>query len=216
MSRVLVAIILVLLLASCAPSFNTTGPIGSGNLVSRSFDLRGFSRIEADSAAQVEVTRGEAFSVEVEVDDNLESRLDVAVVGSTLRIRLKSGPYRNPTLRAHVTMPELNGANLDGGSALRAELAGEDLAINLNGGTRATLTGTAGRVTIDVDGASKALLGALEARDVKVSANGGARVEISASGSVTGQANGGATVVVSGSPSSVNVTTDGGATVTTK
>jgi len=61
MARILIVTILVVLLAAC------TSVTGSGNLVNRSFDVDGFSRIDASHGAQVEVTRGEAFSVDVEV-----------------------------------------------------------------------------------------------------------------------------------------------------
>jgi hypothetical protein len=217
MARVLIAALLVVLLAACAgPAVGGATLTGSGNPVSRSYDLSGFSRIDANTAAQVEVTRGSAYSVEVKVDDNLASRLAVSVTGDTLTIKLQDGSYNHVTLRAQVTMPKLDGVTLNGGSSLRGELAGEDLSVNLNGGTRATLSGTAGRVTIDVNGGSQALLGDLAAQDVHVTADAGSRVEIQASGAVTGSANGGAQVIVSGSPTSVNVQTDGGATVTTK
>jgi len=215
--RVLIVSILVVLLVACAgPAISGETVTGSGTLVSRSFPLEGFSRIDADNAAQVEVTRSGGFTVEVKVDDNLADRLDVSVVGDTLHIKLQNGSYSNTTLRAQVTMPELSGVTLDGASTLSGELGGEDLDINLNGASRATLTGTAGRVAIDVNGGSQALLGDLAAGDVEVNADGGSRVEINASGAVSGQANGGAKITVSGSPTSVDVETDGGAQVITK
>jgi hypothetical protein len=217
MFRVLIVSIVVVLLVACGgPIVSGPAVTGSGKLVSLSFDLDGFSRIDANNAAQVEVTRGSAFSVEVEVDDNLASRLDVSVASGTLYIKLQNGSYNKVTLRARVTMPELRGVTLNGGSTLRGELAGEDLSINLNGGSQAMLTGIAGRVTIDVNGGSQAMLGDLAAGNVKLTANGGSRVEIQASGAVSGSANGGAQITVSGSPSSVNVETNGGAQVKTK
>jgi len=216
MARVLIALVLAVLLAACSGPVIGDGVSGSGTLVSRHFDLDGFSRIDADSGAQVEVTHSDAYGVDVEVDDNVASRLDVAVTGDTLRVRLKADSVINVTLRVKVKMPKLTGVTLNGGSTLYGELAGEDLVVNLDGGSRATLTGTAGRVTIDVNGGSDALLGDLAAGDVELSANGGARLEINASGRVSGQANGGARVTVTGSPTSVNVETDGGARVITK
>lgn len=216
MFRFLIVSMLIVLLAACAGLGAGGGAVtGSGNLVSRPFDLDGFSRIDVNDSAQVEVTRG-PFSVTVETDDNLVPRLDVSVVGDTLQIGLQEGSYNNGTLRARVTMPELTGVTLNGGSALRGEAAGEDLAVNLNGGSQATLTGTAGRVTVDVNGGSNVLLGDLAARDVDLSANGGSHIEINASGTVSGSANGGSNVTVTGSPASVDVQTDGGSQVTTR
>ncbi len=205
MSRLLCITIVVLLLAGCTIPTARHGSLfgggsltGSGNLTTVPFDLKGFTQIDADSGAQVQMARGDAFAVQVETDDNLVARLDVGVTGSTLHIRLQSGSYPNSTLRALVTMPKLTGVTLNGGSTLHGELDGEDLTVSLNGGSQATLTGTAGRVTIDVNGGSQALVGGLTAGDVTVSANGGA------------------TVVVGGSPTSVNVHADGGAQVITR
>jgi hypothetical protein len=217
MKHFLVVSILVVLVAGCAgPVTGGNAVSGSGQLVNRSFDLAGFSRIDANNTAQVEVTRGETFHVDVEVNDNLASRLDVAVRGNTLHIGLQNGSYNHVTLRAQVTMPELVGVTLNGASTLRGELASEDLALDLNGATRATLTGTAGHVTIDINGGSQALLGDLAAGEVKLSTNGGSRIEIQTNGAVRGMANGGSTVTVGGSPSSVDVETEGASQVTTK
>jgi hypothetical protein len=215
MSRILILLVIVAVLAGCT---TVEGSIlrGSGSPVSRSFDLDDFSQIETNSAARVEVTRGDTFSVVVDVNENLVDQLDVGVTGDTLHIRLKPGSYSNFVLRAKVTMPKLTGLEMDGASHLTAELAGEDLDVNLNGASTAEVSGTAGRVTIDVNGAARALLGDLQAVDVDVTANGGSRAEINAAGAVTGEANGGALVEVSGSPVSVNIETDGGARVVTK
>jgi hypothetical protein len=217
MKRFLIVSILVVLMTAC------TGPVtggntvtGCGQLVNRAFDLAGFSRIDANNSAQVEVTRGETFRVDVEVDDNLEPRLDVAVRGDTLHIGLQNGSYSHVTLRAQVTMPELSSVTLNGGSTLRGVLAGKDLALDLNGGSRGTLTGTAGRVTIDINGGSQALLADLAAGEVELNANGGSRVEVKTSGAVRGKANGGSTVIVGGSPTSVDVETEGASQIITR
>ena len=217
MVRFLIVSLVVVLLAGCTAPVIGDVVTGSGKLVTRSFELDGFSRIDADSVAQVEVTRGDAFSVEVDVDDNLESRLDVAVKGDTLHIKLQDGAYNNVTLRARVTMPKLTGVTLDGASTLTGELAGEDLALDLDGATRLTLTGTAGRVTIKINGASRALLGGLTAQeDVELDADGASHIEINASGAVRGKANGASRIIVTGSPTSVDVETEGASQVITK
>ena len=210
MARILIVSILVVLLAGC------TSVTGSGNLVTQQFDLSGFSRIEASHGAQVEVTRADTFSIHVEVDDNVAPELDVSVSGDTLFISLNIDSRSNVTFRVQVTMPELKGVTTSGGSRLQAVLAGEDLSVSASGGSRATLTGTAGRVTIGASGGSQVLLGDLAAGNVELSASGGSHVEINSSGRVSGNASGGASITVAGSPTSVDVATSGGASVTTK
>jgi len=218
MARFLIVSLVVILLAGCAgPADIGEHVTGSGKLVSRSFDLDGFSRIDVNSTAQVEVTRGDGFSVKVEVDDNLVSKLDVRVTGNTLRIDLEDGWYTSFTLRAWVTMPELTGVTLDGASTLSGEVAGEDVTLDLNGASRLTLTGTAGRVKIEIDGASRAMLGDLMAKEnVDLDANGASRVEIYANGAVSGKANGASSITVTGAPTSVDVETEGASRVITE
>ncbi len=216
MFRILVAAVFVVLLAGCSGPDLVLDIVGSGNLTSRSYDLDGFTRIDADSAADVEVTRGDTYSVQVEVDEDLASQLEVSVEGDTLYVALANGPQVTYKFRARVTMPELTGVTLDGASSLSAELAGEDLSADLNGASQATLTGTAGRVTVKADGASTAKFGELDARDVQVDNNGASIVEISAGGAVTGQVTGASTVRVSGAPTSVDIDESGSSRVITR
>jgi hypothetical protein len=216
MRRILIASLLVVLLAGCSVPGVAERLVGSGNLVSRSYDLSGFTQIEADDAAKITVTRAGTYSVNVEVDDNIEPRLEVKVTGDTLHIGLTEGTVGLITLQAQVTMPKLTGVKLDGASTLDAGLAGEDLVLDVNGAGTATLTGTAGRLGIRADGAGRAMLGGLAAGDVLVNANGASRVEINSSGAVTGKADGASTVVVSGTPTSVSVQTEGASRVVTK
>jgi hypothetical protein len=217
MKRMAMVSILVVLLAACSgPMVSGDAIRGSSQLVSRTFDLDGFTQIEANNAAQVTVTRGEPFHVEVEINENLESRLDVKVTGSTLHIRLQNGSYTNVKFRAQVTMPELTGITLNGASTIKGSLAGEDLALDLNGASWATLTGTAGDVTAVVNGASQGRLADLVAGNVTVDVNGASRLEIQATGTVRGAANGASTVVVNGSPTSVDVEAEGASRVTTR
>jgi Putative auto-transporter adhesin, head GIN domain len=210
MKRTVVLCLLAVLLAGCStPAILTGKLVGSGNLVSHSYDLNGFTKIEANDAAQIEVTRGDTYSVNVETDDNVAPRLEVKVTGDTLHIGLTEGSVGLITLRAQVTMPTLTSVTLDGASTLHAGLDGEDLAVDVKGASAVTLSGTAGRVQVKADGAGRALLSGLAVGDVSVNANGASRVEVNSSGAVTGKADGASTVVVSGTPTSVTVQTDG-------
>lgn len=216
MKRILIVAVILFVLAGCAGNpFGVSTP-GSGRLVSRPYDLDGFSVIDANNAAQIEVTQGDEFRVDVEVDDNLVDLLDVSMTGDTLKIALKRGPYTKVTLRAKITMPELAGIKLYGASTLRAEAAGQDLDLDLNGASVVNLTGTAGRVTLKANGASQALLAGMEAGDVQLDVNGASHVEVQSRGAVGGRVNGASTAIVSGSPTSVDVKAEGSSRVVTK
>jgi len=216
MNRILTASLVVILLAGCTAPNVGVGLSGSGNVVSNTFDLTGFSQIDTNSAVQVQVTHGDSYRVEVQVDDNLVSHLDVGVTGDTLHIRLQNGSYRNYTLKALVTLPELTKVTMNGASTLDGNMAGENLSLDLNGASRITLTGTAGRLTIVANGASQLLLAGLAAESVDLDANGASHIEVNASGAVTGRANGASVITVGGSPTSVDIKTEGASQVITK
>ncbi len=110
-------------------------------------------------------------------------------------------------------MPGLTGVTLNASSRVRAELAGEDLALKMNGASLAMLTGTAGHVSIESDGASQAMLGELAARVVEVKARSANNIQINANGAVTGRADGASVITITGSPTTVDVETDGVAQV---
>lgn len=86
MKRVLFSGILATLLAACGPMTAAEPISGSGELVTRAFDLDGFTKIEAENSAQVEMTHEDTYSVQVEVDSNLVDHLNVQVRRDTLHI----------------------------------------------------------------------------------------------------------------------------------
>jgi hypothetical protein len=158
--------------------------------------------------------------------------------GGGLHIGLEQGhAYLSTTLRAQVTMPELTGLELSGGSngqvsgfstgkamdfvlsggsTLTGDVTGGDARLNLSGGSRMEVTGKAGNVTIDASGGSRALLSGWPVQDARVNASGGSRIELDVSGQLSGDASGGSQVLYTGSPTSVNVSSSGGSSVQKK
>ena len=111
---------------------------GSGILVTETYDYDDFTRVAAHSGFQVEVTRSSSFSVEVTTDDNIQEYLDVTKSGDTLDIRL-TGPrsYNSVTIEAKITMPDIEGIGLSGGS--QGEVSGfsssKEFSVSLSGGS---------------------------------------------------------------------------------
>jgi len=112
---------------------------GSGNLTTETHDLGDFSRIEAHSGFELEVTMSDTFSIEITADDNVHEYIAVEKSGDTLDIRLRGTRfYHSVTLRARITMPNLYYIELTGGS--RADITGfnssHDFEANMSGGSR--------------------------------------------------------------------------------
>ncbi|MCL4488062.1 MAG: DUF2807 domain-containing protein [Chloroflexi bacterium] len=180
------------------------GIAGSGRVISKEYPLSDFTGVDAASAFQVNLVRGDSFQVTVSADDNLFDYIKIVKEGSTLRIYTDSTPGRGirpATLRADIQMPALDELRLSG--ATRASLSGfsstRDLHLDVSGASRlngamdmgnarmqvsgasqVTLKGSVKTMTVNVSGASKATLRdlAAEAADMELSGASTATVHV--------------------------------------
>jgi hypothetical protein len=178
----LVLFLSVSLMVGCIP---VGAPIsGSGEVVTQEEEISGFDKVEVSQAFQADISQGETFSVVIRIDDNLVEYLDVGKQGSTLKIDLKiDRPVRDATLEAEVTLPELTG-------------------LDLNGASRATLSGFQSAKALDVEasGASH-LRGDVEAGDARFVVSGASHVTLGGSaGDATVDVSGASSVDLAGFP----------------
>ena len=153
---------------SAIPGLGTTIR-GSGNVVTQEEAISGFDRLDVNQGFQVDVNQGEIFSVVIRVDDNLLEDVQVVKEGSTLKIGLKPGTsyiLEDVTLEADVTMPELIGLDLNGGShiTLKEFTSAAALDAVLSGGSHLKGDVKAGDVSFDLDGGSHARPGRVHRR----------------------------------------------------
>ena len=136
---------------------------GSGNVISQIKPLEGFTRLNIGNAFHVEIKESPQFSVSLSADDNVINLVEVEKEGDTLRIGIETGDYREVTLRARITMPEL-------------------LGVMLTGSSRATLEGfsSANDLSISLSGAS-VLEGYVEAREADLRINGASKLTLAGS-----------------------------------
>ena len=223
--------VLAILLVGC------TQLIGSGNVVMLEETVSGFDRVDADQGFDVEISQGEAFNVIVRVDDNIADHVSVAKQGSTLKIGLRPGRVynlSNATLEAEITMPELTGidlsggshasvtgfksterlaVDLSGGSQMRGDIEAGNMNCDLSGGSDITLDGSAQDLTIDVSGGSQVMLRDFAVIDAYVNASGGSQTTLNPSGRLDVDASGGSRVYYVGSPTMGNIDTSGSSSV---
>ena len=141
----LVLLVPLVIACSAVPGIGDLIPIsgeeiqGSGNLVTREFDLSGFDKVDVSHATRVNISPGDTFSVVVTIDDNVEEYLRVEKQGSTLKIGLDlRREYRDTHATAEVTMPELTGLELSGGTRGTSGgfKASKGLNVDVSGGSR--------------------------------------------------------------------------------
>ena len=153
---------------------------GSGDLTTEEKAFSGITKIEAHNGFQLEITSSSIFSIEITADDNIHKYIDVDKDGDRLRIRLELGrSYNSVTLKAKITMPDLNELDLSGGS--RASITGfsssHDLKVELSGGSRVTGDITTGDADFDLSGGSQVDLEG-SADDLVVHGSGGSQLDL--------------------------------------
>lgn len=195
---------------------------GSGNLTTESYDFRDFSRIEAHSGFELEVTRADNFSIEITADDNVQEYVSVEKSGDRLDIRLRGTRfYHSVTIRAKITMPdlyylELSGGsraditgfssghdfevNMSGGSRLNGDISAGDADFELSGGSQVELEGASDKLFIDASGGSRIDLEDFPIADADINMSGGSQATINISGTLDADLSGGSRIYYVGTP----------------
>jgi hypothetical protein len=195
---------------------------GSGNLTTEGHDLSDFTKIEAHSGFELEVTMASTFSIEITADDNVHEYIVVQKSGDTLEIGLRGTRfYHSVTLEARVTMPalyniELSGgsqayitgfssahefeAALSGGSRLNGDISAGDAEFELSGSSRVDLEGSGEDLTIDASGGSQLDLEDFPIADASINMSGGSRATINISGTLDASLSGASRIEYVGEP----------------
>jgi len=235
MASILVAILLVSgLLLGCVLSVT-----GSGQLDTREMDFSGFTRIEASHGFDVEIVQSDAYSVSITADDNLfDEDIRVSKAGETLKIGLRlNASYHSITLKARITMPDLHGVELSGGSraditgfssshAFSIELSGGslitgditagDAEFDLSGGSQVNLEGTAEDLDVQGSGGSQLNLEAFPVDNADIDLSGGSKVTINVTGTLDINLSGGSRVTYDGEPTLGEIDLSGDSTISQK
>lgn len=153
----------------CTTTFAQKGPLkGTGKIISKTFDFKDFDKVSfEDFDGKIEVEIGKPFSIKVDIDENLEPRLEVKKdnAENQLTIRL-AGNYNgklyleNTRIKIKVTMPEAS-------------------VIQHRGNTNVHISGILGRYfRLENDGnGDVSLQGAVDELDIKKSGNGEVRAK---------------------------------------
>jgi hypothetical protein len=131
--------------------------IGSGNLETEEYTFANFTRVEISSAFEFQIRQSSSYSINVTADDNVIDHVQISRDGQTLKIRVGGVPsFRRVTLKASVTMPQLDGLTVSGASSGTVSdfSSTEAVSIAVSGASRVTGDITAGDIGFDVSGAS--------------------------------------------------------------
>jgi hypothetical protein len=203
----------------------------------RTYPLTGFRSVDVASFL-LTLTRGDAFSVSVTADDNVFDRLVVEVRdGTTLRLAVANQTsLRQVTLKATVTMPELDTLDatasstvglsgfatdiprtieLSGASTLDGDLRASKLELQASGSSEATLRGGAADLVLELGGASTATVTDFSVVNADVELSGASKADLTVTGQIRSAELGGASrLTYGGGGTARDVETSGGSTVT--
>ena len=226
----------VLLSSGCIPIILT----GSGNVVSQEEDIADFDKVDISNSFEVSISQGASFRVILRIDDNLVKHLQVVKQGDMLKIGLKPNrdyTIRDATMEAEVTMPELAGLDMSGGShatitgfksarALAVDMSGGshlqgdieagDATFDLSGSSEVILTGSAQNVMIKASGSSEVDLADFSVVDANVDLSGSSEATVNPSGRLDADASGASRVYYLGTPTLGKMDTSGSSSIEQK
>lgn len=215
--RILVALIMLSLVtfACSAVTFNinpSQSVRGSGNVVSETRAVSGFSAISLQGSGDVDVVFGDSESAVVEADDNIVPLIETRVQNGRLVISTRNNTnYRtNKPVRIHVTIKTLDEIRLSGSGNINVpDLNGDSLQISLPGSGNITVVGAANNVDVSVSGSGNVICSSLKAKSATAKISGSGNIQVYASSSLDASISGSGTIMYSGSPVSVTKTVSG-------
>jgi len=185
--------------AGLATFYGSGGIIGSGNVISQTYDLSGFDKIEIGAGGDLFVTQGDEYSVVVEAEDNLFEHLEVEVGGDELSVDTKEFIYLKNTkpIKVFVTLPKVEKLIVEGSGSVESEtlLRGEELSLVIRGSGSFDVEVDVVELASGIDGSGEILVrGDAESHVASIAGSGtissfdliteNARVRIAGSGDV--------------------------------
>ncbi len=205
--------------------------VGSGKLVTETYDYTDFTMIEAESGFVLTITQSSSYAIEISADDNIREYLEITGTGNTLRIGLSRGNISSTTLRAEMTMPEIEGLNLSngakavvtgfnsagsfsatltGGSVLIGDIVSGDAGFGLSGGSMVTLTGSGRDLMVRSSDGSEVTLDEFPVNNADINIDRGGRSFFNINGKFDTTLTGGSELYYTGEPEMGDINVSGG------
>jgi hypothetical protein len=170
----------------CTKNFAQKGPLrGAGKIISRSFDYKDFDKISfEDFDGNIEVEIGKSFSIKVEIDENLEPKLQVKEKDGLLSLNLE-GNYNGKLyledthINIKVTLPEASVVQHRGNTNVKVTgIFGRYFRFENNGNGDVHLAGNIDELDIKKYGNGNVKANMLIAKTAKVKSYGNGNVSV--------------------------------------
>lgn len=185
-----------------------------GEAVATSFDVEDFTEIEVGNTFEADIVVGDTTSVEVEIAEQLQDKLDVRVDGDRLHIGVDGGLVSSSSdMKVTITTPELIALATDGATDVQiTDIDATDFDLQVGGASSVNADGAIANLTLIVDGASEVDLDGVAVEVADVTIDGASDVNLNDVSTVTGSVDGASNLdVPDGETFDVDVS--GGATI---
>ena len=193
-----VSLVALLVLSACS----VVG--GSGQVVTETRQVSGFTAIDLAGFGEVSVEQGDSEALTIEADDNVLPNLTSEVSDSTLKLGTKPGVTvrtKNP-IRYRVTVKDLTGVDVSGSGSVKAQgMTLQSLGVDISGSGTLNLSGSAVEQHILVSGSGRYEAADLLSEKAGVEISGSGDVAVAVSRELKIDISGSGTVTYSGNPS---------------
>ena len=148
---------------------------GEGERVTEVFTIADFQSVSNSLDANIYITQGTDYRIEVVAQENIIDDLEFRISGSELRIKSDHCLRSHDEIDIYITMPEIEALTVSGSGDIYAEdllkVSDVDLAVSGSGSIRANLEGNA--VSSHISGSGDIYLeGATVTHDIRISGSG--------------------------------------------
>ena len=144
-------------------------------------DVADFTRVENTASVDVRLRVGEPQRVRVRAGDKVIDDVSTVVRDGTLHVDFDHDGWGGDDVIVEASVPKLEGIEASGSGDIDADGIGADaFEVRSDGSSDIALRGTAGRLTVDLDGSGDADLGELEADEASVNVGGSGDADVRA------------------------------------
>jgi hypothetical protein len=172
------ALLLALSLSSCITiKLNNKGTQGSGEVITKDFQVSDFDRLDFSGVGNIVITQGQAESLRVEAESNVIERLEISSGGKSLKIGYKNNFFNViPTkpINFYLSVKDLREINISGVGSIKCDnLTTDDLSIDSSGAGSIDMNLSTTVVEVAISGAGKVnLTGQTQSQSIDISGAG--------------------------------------------
>jgi hypothetical protein len=207
----------VSLIAAAAALVACSVTTGSGNVISETRTVSGFTKIDLSGAGDVIIEQNGTEALTIEAEDNLMPKLTSEVVDGTLRLGEKSNMTIHLTkpVTYRVSMKDVSGLMISGsGTVTAASITAPSLAVDLSGSGKITVGGTVDQQDLTISGSGEYQAKDLQTKIAAADISGSGNAMVTVSDRLDAQLSGSGQLTYYGNPPQVTQEVSGSGRVT--